>query len=45
MHLGGAERVYNETLVAKSIRLLIKHKGKPWLLAESEIGEISFSEA
>ena len=40
--------MYNETLVAKSIRLLIKHKGKPWLLAKSEsgeIGEISFSEA
>jgi len=31
-------------LVAKSIRLLIKHKGKQWYLSESagEIGEISF---
>ena len=35
---------YEFILVAKSIRLLIKHKGKQWYLSESagEIGEISF---
>ena len=43
----GVVKEYESILVAKSIRLLIKHKGKQWYLSESsgEIGEISFQAA